>query len=740
MDLELRIAQYIDGDLSGEEEGELHHLLAVSPEARALFRQHLTLHTVARDERVLHRPTQSLRDDLFARLQAEEGMKPPAILPVASVAADVPVVPDGRIPADPPSRVVVDRVPEGRPPVSSAQDPRAEERRRRRRLIPILIPLLLCVIVGGVWYGGGFDGNGSEDYAYLSAETGSKRHAPPPAGEYERKTDDPAMSDSLAAFAAAPEAVAQPAHPEALRERSFRRSAPAQPRRTELESELLADATPQRESHDVLGISSTRSQWPVDNSVVDFDAESVMGNSEDMAAARTAPPAASASLSGPAVVFGGNVANGAAYSVRYGQDSMMTPEPSFPSFSAAVADRDSEMFAPVDLAGADNASLSNAPLSVFMSNSVERIGFGSRDDDYEANPVRSGHLTDSSTGLPIVATMENYEAIAAMLEASGLDTDGDGRVIASGPVNTGTRAMNERAYEHATAMEPSAQEGKGANGLPVVMSDQDGTAPADSLPAAQKMMAEADTKTAKNLPTEPVPTSIRQNKSSSSAAAVAVDVPLDLSEPRRLNFFVGLDQSIGAAVSTVQAVLPLPTANIPAFSDGGRIFPETRMAVGVDFDGGRQRVFAAVGMWAYEERTSVRSMNSSASTVGNSVVNRVTTVAREEERMAYEVWGGAGYRYAMRLAERWSVGAEVWGGVGAEYFHGGLSVPLSYELKENLRLEFVPGMRYRALHGDSETATTGGLASAAYTEQGVMPDAEQRLDASFGIGLILLLR
>lgn len=738
MDLELRIAQYIDGDLSGEEEGELHHLLAVSPEARALFRQHLTLHTVARDERVLHRPTQSMRDDLFARLQAEEGMKPPAILPVASVATDIPVVPDGRIPAEPTSRAAADRVPEGRPPVSSAQDPRTEERRRRRRLIPILIPLLLCVIVGGVWYGGGFGGNGSEDYAYLSAETGSKRHAPAPAGEYERKTDGPAVSDSMSAFAAAPEAVAEPAHPEAFRKRSFRRSAPSQPGRIESEPELMAEATPRRESHDVLGISSTRSQWPVDNTPVDFDAESVMGNSEDMAAARTAPPAASASLSGPAVVFGGNVANGAAYSVRYGQDSMMTPEPSFHSFSAAVADRDSEMFAPVDPAGADNAFLSNASLSVFMSNSVERSGFGSRDD--EVSPVRSGHLTDSSTGLPIVATIENYEEIAAMLEASGLDTDGDGRAIPSGPVNPGTRAMNERAYTLATAMEPSAQEGKGMDDLPVVMSDQDRAAGADSLPAAQKMMAEADTKTAKNLPTEPVPTSIRRNKAGSRSPAAEADVPLDLSEPRRLTFFVGLDQSIGAAVSTVQAVLPSPTANIPPFSDGGRIFPETRVAAGIDFDGGRQRVFAAVGMWAYDERTSLRSTNSSASVVGNSMVNRVTTVARQEEKMAYEVWGGAGYRYTVRLAEDWSAGAEVWGGIGAEYFHGGISVPFSYKLKENLRVEFAPGMRYRALHGEAEQATTGDVASAAYTEQVVMPDAEQRLDASFGIGLILLLR
>lgn len=729
MDLELRIAQYIDGDLSGEEEGELHHLLAVSPEARALFRQHLTLHTVARDERVLHRPTQSMRDDLFARLQAEEGMKPPAILPVASVAADAPVVPDGRIPADSPSRAAADRAPEGRPPVSSAQDPRTEERRRRRRLIPILIPLLLCVIVGGVWYGGRSGGDGAEDYAYAAAEAGSRRQAPAPAGgEYEKRTEDMASSGGTSAFAAAPEAVAESSHPETSRERSFRRSAPSQPVRIESEPELMAEATPRRESHDVLGISSTRSQWPVDNTPVDFDAESVMGNSEDMAAARMAPPAMSADLGVPPVVFGGNVANGAA----------IIPEP---SFSAAVAERDSEMLAPVDLADADNGFLPNPPLSVFLSNSVERVDFGSRDDD-DAHPVRIGRLTDSSTGLPIVATMENYREIAAMLEASGLDTDGDGRAIPSGPVNPGTRAMNERAYEFATAMEPIAPEGKGANDLPAVMSDQDRAASVDSLPAARKMMAETDTKTAKNVPSEAVPTSIRRNKvdSRSPAAETVAEVSLDLSEPRRLNFFVGIDQSIGAAVSTVQAVLPSPTANIPPFSDGGRIFPETRIAAGIDFDGGRQRVFAAVGMWAYDERTSVRSTSSSAATLGNSVVNRVTTVARQEEKMAYEVWGGAGYRYTVRLAEDWSAGAEVWGGVGAEYFHGGLSVPFSYKLKENLHVEFAPGMRYRALHGEAEQATTGGVASATYTEQVVMPDAEQRLDASFGIGLILLLR
>src|SRR5262245_31887121 len=132
MNIEDLITQYIDGDLSSEAESELHHRLAVSPEARKLFRAQIALHGVAQDARVLHRPTAKMRTDLFSRLQQEEGMEEiAAIVPSVARAAEGP----RSIPSDNVTSTAV-----------------ATERRRRRRLIPILMPFLIGVIATGVLF------------------------------------------------------------------------------------------------------------------------------------------------------------------------------------------------------------------------------------------------------------------------------------------------------------------------------------------------------------------------------------------------------------------------------------------------------------------------------------------------------------------------------------------------------------------------------------------------------------
>jgi hypothetical protein len=129
MNIEDLIAQYIDGDLPGEAESELHHRLAVSPEARKLFRAQIALHGLAQDARVLHRPTAKMRADLFERLQQEEGME--------EVAAIVPSVARA---AEQPRSIPSDNV------TSTAR----ATARRRRRLVPMLLPFLIGVIATGV--------------------------------------------------------------------------------------------------------------------------------------------------------------------------------------------------------------------------------------------------------------------------------------------------------------------------------------------------------------------------------------------------------------------------------------------------------------------------------------------------------------------------------------------------------------------------------------------------------------
>lgn len=121
MNIEDLISQYIDGTLSSDAEAELHHRLAVSPESRRLFRAHIMLRGVARDQRVLHTPAPDVRAKLFDRLAREEGMAAMPVPPVAPPAAKA-----------------------GTPVPSPAMARQERPERRRRRALPWLIPTMIA--------------------------------------------------------------------------------------------------------------------------------------------------------------------------------------------------------------------------------------------------------------------------------------------------------------------------------------------------------------------------------------------------------------------------------------------------------------------------------------------------------------------------------------------------------------------------------------------------------------------
>jgi hypothetical protein len=85
MNIDDLISQYIDGELSGEAEAELHHRLSVSPDDRRRFREQIVLRGAAGDRRMLERPTPAMRSALFSRLEKEEGMSA-----AAAIAAEAP--------------------------------------------------------------------------------------------------------------------------------------------------------------------------------------------------------------------------------------------------------------------------------------------------------------------------------------------------------------------------------------------------------------------------------------------------------------------------------------------------------------------------------------------------------------------------------------------------------------------------------------------------------------------------
>ena len=176
MNIEQTISLYLDGELSGEQEAELHHLLSVSPEARSLFREHMKLQSIARAEQTLLTPEPELRNALFSRLQGE-GMSASALpggLGSPLIDEEEPL-----IPAEPhrtteqvrhrrnlaPAALVVDREP--------LPNQQRDEEKRRRRLIPILLPVLLAALAGSIlWFDGGerISGGSQERIAAVDPE------------------------------------------------------------------------------------------------------------------------------------------------------------------------------------------------------------------------------------------------------------------------------------------------------------------------------------------------------------------------------------------------------------------------------------------------------------------------------------------------------------------------------------------------------------------------------------------
>lgn len=747
MDLELRISQYIDGELSGEEESELHHMLAVSPEARSLFREHLTLHTVARDERVLHRPGQAMRDDLFARLQAEEGMKPSAAVLVSGSAA-VAVHTDAR------TRVAPDRAPR-----SLRDDNRPEERRRRRRLIPILVPLLFCVIAGSVWYSGVFNGtNGSVEFAAAEIDANGNGASGPYADSTGAVYSDRDYTESNEITGSTPdrETLALNTASSSISpdrsiaryqpEESVLRSVPAPPPMAAVQSsdETIAQHIDGRERHDVLGNPLTTER----------DAFADYGESETAANERMAY---SESTIEETLLGDFDLAQSTRVDVyddvnaypplQDGMGIALVPDVTSVSRDSRLnVLADGSVSTSVDVAGgglnirggrAAESMLVVGPSELSTADDIVVLDRGpfAMSNGYSlemGRTFRSGQLHDSVTGKPVTATLDDMDLIAATLRQNGFDIEDDGLAI---NVNTGSRNMNGLvAYDEKPTLPAADVSGqKGGAEAPVVMGSM---TPVEQAPQASDVAMDSTGAADHPALEEPVPV-MAANRAAykrSRSSASRESQPLDASSPRRVSLFVGLDQSIGATVSTVKASIPFPASE--SFSGNGGLSPETRVVFGFEFDGGRQRVFATFGGWGYDERTSYRSRTRTTS----GPVQMVETSIREEERSVYEFWGGAGYRYNIEVSRDWNAGTEIWGGIGENFVHAGMNLPVSYELRDNLRLEIIPGLRYRSLYNTADPVTTGTIGGDSYEERLVTPANKQHILATAGIGLILLFR
>ncbi len=171
MNIEDLISQYVDAELTSEQEAELHHRLSVSPDDRRRFRQHVALHGLAQDRRVLQQPGAALRAALFERLRREEGKN--SVVPAngtAAKAAPLPFAAD----AGPHAAAGL------RAPLPSRTAPAA---RRRRRLSAIVVPFVLGLLsMAAVWRI--TDGtNVDSPVGTIASNTGRSAAAPAPESE-----------------------------------------------------------------------------------------------------------------------------------------------------------------------------------------------------------------------------------------------------------------------------------------------------------------------------------------------------------------------------------------------------------------------------------------------------------------------------------------------------------------------------------------------------------------------------
>ena len=754
MDIELLISQYMDGELSSEEEAELHHALALSPESRSLFREHLMLQGVARDERVLHRPTEDMRGDLFARLQSDEGMN----IPAASIAGA-----GGIVAADVPS--VVSRRAQDRPPLASEELSQTEERRRRRRLIPILVPLLFCVIAGGVWIAGGFNGSNdtNSDAMFAAHEENAQSNSRGTIPEMELRynghedTERNGTLDSLVPDHQSTEELI--AFNEELNEDpSLADNSRA--RRAIVESPVSEFAYRERANDhaDVNDYANITDFASVEPQVESLDEPSVaLAIERDH---NRADPIAEVTRSASSDRLPDELLASGGFNVRGGRSN----ETSFDAEENPASLR-TDVALPDSLSVVDeNPALQDNMLVTFYAPSgADDGGIGpdwAADNNYgrggiarsiadsdDSQDYLAAGLHDSLTGQRIRATEENYEEAKQMVEramqAQGLDFE----TSISGSVNNAPVVTNNFIDVMASNSIPQNPELENLS-----TSNRNGNASALTspsllsggqkkslvpVPLGKDVLAQEEmlSETSEGSVRTAMPTSLNDMVNSRSES----DQSMPLSVSGRSTYFVGIEQGIGVPITSERSA-ELPISSLP--SSNGSISPEIRVKFGAAFGRGRHQLFAGLSSALYKKRTSYREL-STVRVLGQQTVNRITTVSREEEEDAWEFQAMAGYRYNAVMAERWQSGVETYAGVGMNYLHFGLTLPVSYQLAKRMRVEFNPGLSYRRTISKAQAVTTtksipGGL-SSSYEEQVETPRDSHGVQAVAGIGLILLL-
>lgn len=719
MNIEDLISQYLDGSLASEAEADLHHRLAVSPEARQLFRAHIMLRGIARDQRVLHVPTSETRTRLFDRLVKEEGMQLP---PMASVPASA--APHAIIPEPPPRPAPI--------PSAAARRTGSSER-RKRRVLPWLIPSLVAsmmflVVLNTSWMDNLSDTTGPE---IASTDPGTSKKTVP--GQSAPDANVPSASapgrsapTAKAPAANAPGANASTASASTTSAPSL--SAEAAPRNQKAtdggeKSTPTANAVEQRKSsysHPIPSDHSASTKMSVpDASALQSPVES--SRDEDIGASISRSTAARQRLLNSNIV---QSANGRASGLSPAANSSggALNDASIASYADDQAKRDGSNMG--EQAMAMNTQVRSDGLDNAIANLIDSSL--TNEPDYDA-------LSASDLKLPrhmvphdnVLDYRSNREQVESEVQLSNSVSGPEQRLFAFGEMN-------------ASAPPPAAATAEGGAGNGAMESASYSSIHLGAVDTVAVQSPSGQFRGSQHMasPVLKVDGVLEKKITSLDSSSVAA-------EQSRHPMLMEL--AIEPAHAPLTAVVGLQQNSLASL-ERSTTQMQVLIRAGIEFGEGDHLIFGVVSGAHYRETTSDKLVevmydgqlfpSEAVATTGESS----KTVISESEQN--EVWGGGGYRFSREIAKGWRVGIGVWTGAGNRYIRVASEVPVTYQPVQWIRIEFLPMVQYTAAHGETtHTTLTSFNPTMRYSEKverTSVLEFDKELNLGIGIGASVL--
>lgn len=735
MNIEDLISQYLDGSLSSEAEADLHHRLAVSPEARQLFRSHIMLRGIARDQRVLHVPTTETRARLFDRLVKEEGMQLP---PVASAPVSASVAPQA-----------VPESPRPAPIPSAAARRTGKSDHRRRRVLPWLIPSLVAsmmfvVILNTSWIDNLSAPPEPAITSYRNPETSQGTAVKPGAPDMERPSPDAPAASGTSTNAPESSASTANAVPRDIPSVSAP-SASAPPVSAQSSSMKTAKSSPPRDAGNSMAAANA-----ADSRNGQMPNGSIGTSAPERSMAANARASEMKALQSRATLS--NNANSEEFKPRtFSRDiaedasgRMNNLLPAANSLGNTVSDAhaygaDDEAKQENQRLGEQSAMAMSAEgggdgLDYAVNMALDSAGLGNRElygNTLDATPLLARHRVDSDD----LSNKDNGVRAESAIRLMNMQTNSH-----SGP------QQSQSGFNEVNASVPppaSAADGAAANLAMEPSSYSSMNKLMLDTVAAQSLSMQLRSSAATSLASPVVQADM--GRETVTIASLADSVPATAEWKRE-----GTGMSI-PSLHAAQSPAPLTAVvglqqNSLASLERSSTQMQVLIRAGVEFGKGDHLIFGVISGGHYRENTTEKLIGVMydgqlfPSEAVTSTGEPARTISSEAEQN--EVWGGGGYRFSRQIAEGWRVGVGVWTGAGNRYIRVATEVPVTYQPVRWIRIEFLPMVQYTAAHGETTRTTVTSFDPALRYSEKVertwVLEFDKELNLGIGIGASVL--